>query len=137
MLPFVGGWIRSQIQPHVIYVRRQGITLAVAAVFGIASLMFVVLTIFLALTYLMAPLTASLLCAGLTAITAGIAVMVAFRRAKIRNVGGTTVIETPDESTDEERTEVALRALKGVALVTAPAVLLATAAWLISRRSRD
>ncbi|HUF56921.1 MAG TPA: hypothetical protein VMM55_10230, partial [Thermohalobaculum sp.] len=65
MLPFgLGEYVESALKPHLIYARRQGITLAVAAVFGVTTLLFVALSVFLALTYVMAPLWAALLCAA-------------------------------------------------------------------------
>ncbi|HUF55208.1 MAG TPA: hypothetical protein VMM55_01460, partial [Thermohalobaculum sp.] len=94
-----------------IYARRQGITLAVAAVFGVTTLLFVALSVFLALTYVMAPLWAALLCAATSA-----------------------AVVAAEEGHEQEMTMARMKAVTAFAASVLPALAIGAVAFLLGRR---
>ena len=133
MLPFgLGEYVESALKPHLIYARRQGITLAVAAVFGATTLLFVVLSVFLALTYLMAPLWAALLCAGACLLATGIAMMIFQRRARVRARTSAAVVAA-EEGHEPEITAARMKALTTFASAVL-ALVIGAVAFFLGRR---
>ena len=133
-MPFgLGEYVESALKPHLIYARRQGITLAVAAVFGATALLFVALSVFLALTYLMAPIWAALLCTAASAIAAAIALMIVQRRARIRTRASAEVVAA-EAGHEPEMTMARVRALSAFASSVLPAIAIGAVAFFIGRR---
>lgn len=134
MLPFgLGEYVESALKPHLIYARRQGITLAVAAVFGATTLLFVVLSVFLALTYVMAPLWAALLCAAACALVAATALAVVQRRARVRARTSAAVVAA-EEGHEQEMTMARVKAITAFAASVLPAVAIGAVAFFLGRR---
>lgn len=132
----MGDWVAGAVRPHLDYARRQGVTLAVAAVFGVITTLFLVLTLFLALTYVMAPVWAALLCAGLAATVVLVMLLIARHRAKLRGVQRSAVVAEAPETARVEKAAVAMMAARSVAALALPAALVG-AAWLLARRKEE
>ena len=135
-MPFgLGDYVESALKPHVIYFRRQGISLAVAAVFGAVTLLFVVLSVFLALTYLMAPLWAAMLCAVACAAVAGTMLKIVQRRARVRAVASAEVVAAK-EGHEPELQAARLKAAASFASSVVPALLIGAVAFFLGRKRR-
>ena len=136
MLPFgLGDYVESALKPHLIYARRQGISLAVAAVFGVTTLLFVVLAAFLALTYVMAPVWAALLCAGACAAVAAVSLKIVQRRARVRARTSAEVVAA-EEGHEPEIAAARLKAAASFASSVVPALVIGAVAFFLGRRRR-
>ena len=134
MLPFgLDESVENVLKPHLIYFRRQGVSLAVAAVFGATALLFVVLSVFLALTYVMAPLWAAVICALVCAAVAAVMLKIVERRARVRARAGAEVVAA-QEGHEQEMTGARLRAAASFASSVLPAVAVGAVAFLLGRR---
>lgn len=132
----LGDWLAGILKPHIIYARQQGISLAVAAVFGVGMVLFLLLALFLGLTYVMPPFWAAMLCALICAVVAAVALLTVQRRAKLRQRAGADVVAI-EEGKGGEAAGGTLLALRGVAAALLPAVLVAVIAYLMRRRRSD
>lgn len=137
MLPFgLGEYVEGALKPHVIYARRQGISLAVVTVFGIAAVLFLLMALFFALLYVMPPLVAALLCALICLTVVAVAMSAVQRRARLRRIAGSEAVAVREG----KAAEVALGrmgALRGFLGAVLPTLALGAVAFLIGRRSGD
>lgn len=137
MLPLgLGEYVEGALKPHLIYARRQGTSLAVAAVFGIATVLFLLVALFFALLYVMPPLMAALLLALLCATVVAVMVAIVQRRAKLREAAGSEAVAIEEGKAAEVTLGrlLAVRALMGAIL---PTLAIGAVAFLIGRRSGD
>ena len=134
MLPFgLGDYVESALKPHLIYYRRQGTLLAVAGVFAATTLLFAVLTVFLALTYIMPAVWAAVLCALICAAVVMVLLSVVQRRARLRARTSAEVVAV-EQRKDAEITAARLRAAASFFSSVGPALAVGLVAFLLGRR---
>lgn len=135
----IGEFIEGLLKPHLIYMRRQGISLAVVAVFGACTVVFLLVALFFALLYAMPPLGAALLCALLSFSVAASVLMTVQRRARIRAAAGAEAVARREASMANRRpaSGLAPTVIKGLVAAVLPTLLIAGLGYLVGRRADD